>query len=236
MGLQNIGNIFNRFFHMLAILQARMSSSRLPGKMMMNIKGEILLQRVINRVSQARKISKIIVATSDHISDKPIVDFCEKLQVLCYKGYLEDVAGRFKQLVISEEAKAFVRINGDSPLIDPELIDRAVGYFELGNCDLVTNVFPRTFPKGQSVEVLLSKTFIKAVKSFTTNEQHEHVTRIYYENPYSFRITNFTSGGEYGNINMSVDTIEDKIKLEEIILSLEGNQEGWETLVKVYQK
>ena len=220
---------------MLCILQSRMSSSRLPGKMLMNIGGRLLLDRVINRITLAKKVSKLVVATSTDPGDDMIADFCAKKGIACYRGSLEDVAGRFIQLINGEKAEAFIRINGDSPLIDPLLIDRAVAYFEMGECDLVTNVFMRSFPKGQSVEILLTETFRKAYAEMTNVDEFEHITKVYYTNPENFRILNFTSGGTYSELNMCVDTLEDMNRIERLISNLPVDTLGWKEIASGYQ-
>jgi spore coat polysaccharide biosynthesis protein SpsF len=220
---------------MLCILQSRMSSQRLPGKMMMDFKGRTLLGRVIDRLKMAKKISKIVVATSEDPSDDPILEFCAKENLICYRGSLNNVVNRFLEVVIAEKAMSFVRINGDSPFIDPNLIDQAVSYFELGECDLVTNVGIRTFPKGQSVEVILAKTFVGLCNKLVTDEEREHITKYFYERPESFRIVNFTSGGNFNLINMCVDTAEDREKIE-FVLEQTSNKPGcWKDLLLFYQ-
>ncbi len=207
-----------------------MSSQRLPGKMMMDIGGRVLIGRVIDRVRLSKKVSKIIVATSDHPSDDPIEQFCEVENIICYRGSLNNVAKRFMEIVLAENALSFVRINGDSPLIDPELIDCAISYFELGDNDLVTNVGVRTFPKGQSVEVILTNVFVSLYNELTTNEQREHVTKAFYERPENFRIMNFTSGGNFNSINMCIDTSEDKRNIEVVLKNVGREIGNWKDL------
>ena len=211
-----------------------MNSNRLPNKALTKISGIPLLQRVINKISFSDRVSSIIVATSDRKSDDPIALFCKKNKVKCFRGNLNNVANRFKELLISQEANAFIRINGDSPLIDSNLINIAVDYFKVGTCDIVTNIFPRSFPKGQSVEVLKSETFIKVCDTNLNTEQKEHVTKIYYDFPEKFKILSFTSGGNYSNINMSIDNLFDKEKIESIINKLKDDNIGWKKLCQFY--
>lgn len=211
-----------------------MNSNRLPNKALTNISGIPLLQRVINKISFSDRVSSIVVATSDKKSDDPIALFCKKNKVKYFRGNLNNVANRFKELLISQEANAFIRINGDSPLIDSNLINIAVDYFKVGTCDIVTNIFPRSFPKGQSVEVLKSETFIKVCNTNLNTEQKEHVTKIYYDFPEKFKILSFTSGGNYSNINMSIDNLFDKEKIESIINKLKDDNIGWEKLCQFY--
>lgn len=215
---------------MLCIIQARMSSHRLPGKMMMDLAGRTVLGRVVDRVSRASTVSSVVVATSEHSSDDPIAEFCLREGMPCFRGPLEDVAERFRRVVDQERAEAFIRVTGDSPLIDPALIDRAVGYFRQGDCDLATNVLVRTYPVGQSVEVLLASVFKDTCRKLTTAEQREHVTKAYYETPSRYRILGFTSGMGLGGMNLSVDTASD-FETVKAILERSGNRPaGWREL------
>lgn len=206
---------------MLCIIQARMSSSRLPGKMLMQINKKPLLQRVIDRVSDSKKISKIIVATSLNQEDNQIEDYCNSIRTQCYRGDLNNVVQRYMDIIKNESVDAFVRISGDSPLIPPEIIDKAVICFENNDCDIVTNVFPRTYPKGFSVEVISSKSFA-IINQNLTKDQKEHITKKYYDNSEKFKIINFESSINYGEINLCVDTINDLNKIINILST--GNE------------
>ncbi len=219
---------------MLCIIQSRMNSKRFPNKALTSICGIPLLQRVINRISFSDRVSSIVVATSDKKSDNPIALFCENNKVKCFRGSLNNVTNRFKELLISQKADAFIRINGDSPLIDYEIINIAIDYFKIESCDIVTNIFPRSFPKGQSVEVLKSETFIKVCEMDLNSDQKEHITKIYYDFPEKFKIFSFTSGGKYSNINMCVDNLFDKQKIESIINKLKDDNVGWKKLCQFY--
>lgn len=206
---------------MLCIIQARMSSSRLPGKMLMQINEKPLLQRVIDRVSDSKKISKIIVATSLNQEDNQIEDYCNSIRTQCYRGDLNNVVKRYMDIIENESVDAFVRISGDSPLIPSEVIDKAVICFENNDCDIVTNVFPRTYPKGFSVEVISSKSFA-IINQNLTKDQKEHITKKYYDNSDKFKIINFESSINYGEINLCVDTINDLNKITNILST--GNE------------
>ena len=138
----------------LAIIQARMSSQRLPGKVLKEVQGRPLLDYVCKRISKSRLLQNTVVATSDHSSDDPVFEYCLNQGIECYRGPLEDVAGRFAGALLNYGAPAFLRISADSPFIDPELIDEAIRHFQSGKYEIVTNVFPRSFPKGQSLEIV----------------------------------------------------------------------------------
>ena len=203
--------------------------------MLLDLKGRVLLGRVVDRVSQAEKVSKLVVATSDQQSDQPIAEFCLREGIRYARGSLMNVADRFRQIAESERAEAFVRISGDSPLLDPALVDRAIDSYDHGNWDLVTNVLTRTFPKGQSVEVVRSGAFFNICKTLVTNDQREHVTKAFYENPQDFRILNFTNDTDLGHVNLCIDTREDLEKIGMVLDRVQNHPGGWQELATVYQ-
>lgn len=216
---------------MLAIVQARFSSVRMPGKVLRSLLGRPLLHWVIDSVRHAHKVKRVVVATSTDTSDDGIEALCGSLGVTCYRGSLTDVASRFLLALEREKAPAFLRVSGDSPALDPSLIDTGINLYATENWDLVTNVFPRTFPKGQSIEVINASTFRTISKLFTNPSEREHVTKYFYENSDTFRIVSFTSGRNLGGVQLSVDTEEDFKAIEHRLLTREPGSQSWETLV-----
>jgi len=192
-----------------AIVQARMSSQRLPNKVLHEVAGKPVLQYLLERLTYCDHLDEIIVATSVEDSDQPIADFCHRNNVKYYRGPLSDVAGRFDKVLDKYKFDAFVRVNGDSPLLDQRLIEQGISLFLDGDYDLVTNIMPRTFPKGQSVEVLRTKTFKRTYRRMREKEDLEHVTRYYYQHIEEFHIKNFTLKENLNYIGLSVDTPED---------------------------
>ena len=219
---------------MLCIIQTRMSSTRLPGKMLMDINGRPLLGRVIDRVKAAKEVTKLIVATSINKEDNAIEGFCKKEKINYYRGDLNNVYRRFKEIVVKEKAVHFIRINGDSPLMDPEIINLAVCRYKEENCDLLTNIFPRTYPKGQSVEVISAKIFIKFEQTKLTADQKEHVTKYFYDNAKIFLIKNFVSRVNYSHVNLCVDTLNDLKRIRGIFSRTDSNQKNWEEISKCF--
>ena len=129
------------------------------------IYGKPLIKHVISRVQKAKKITMIVVATSKNKSDDKLVEYLKKIKVQYYRGNLSNVAQRIVDTAEYKKKLYFLRINGDSPLIDPDIIDKAISIFEKNkNYDLISNVFPRTFPKGQSVEIIRTKVLKKYLK------------------------------------------------------------------------
>lgn len=201
-----------------------MSSRRLPGKMLAPIAGRPLLAWLIERLSACTTLDGIILATSDHPSDAPLAELAEKLGIPCYRGPLDDVAMRFIQTIDVFGLPSFVRICGDSPLIDPALVDYAVRLFEAGPCDITTNVHPRSFPKGQSVEVVNSAAFKAAYAAMTENEEREHVTSWFYNHTAEAAITNFTARRDMSSIRLCVDTAEDLASIRALAARMTSDQ------------
>jgi len=204
--------------------------------MLRPLHGSPMLDWVISRVRQANVVKDFLVATSDQPDDDKIANLAQQAGVQCFRGSLEDVRSRFVGIVRAKRLTAFVRISGDSPMIDPSLIDQAVTLYHSGNYDLVTNVQKRTFPKGQSVEVLRSDTFLESASLRSNQTDREHVTRYYYENPSKFRILNFQSDIDYGDVQLSVDTYEDFIRMEQLMERCNPKTTGWMELVEIVKQ
>jgi spore coat polysaccharide biosynthesis protein SpsF (cytidylyltransferase family) len=214
-----------------------MSSRRLPGKVLMKIQGKTLIERVIERVSRSKYVTKIIVATSKHNTDMPLRKLCFKKKIECYAGSLPNVAYRFYEILKKFNSKSFLRINADSPFIDPTLIDKCLLRFNNTNSDIVTNVFPRTFPKGQSVEIVKSSVFKKNLPKIKRRDYLEHITKFFYENKNKFKIYTIVNDENYSKFNMCVDTAND-IKHVRIIYkkipNLNSKKISWKKIIKQF--
>lgn len=203
------------------IIQARLSSRRLPGKVLCEINGKPMLAYTLDRLAHCRKVDTIIVATSNDPSDDRLAQFCETYGVECYRGSLNDVAGRFMAAAAQYALEVCVRVNGDSPLIDPHLIDQGMAVFDGGDFDLVTNIFPRSYPKGMSVEVMRVRALRRAYSQMTDDVEREHVTYHFYQHPESFRIQNFSFHKDCGDQQLSVDTGEDLKLFESMVAAMD---------------
>ena len=216
---------------MLVIIQARLSSSRLPGKVLMELGGRPMLAWTVERVRAAQLVSKVVVATSTQKNDDTIAVFCAAQGISCHRGPLDNVAERYAVAVRAEKADAFLRITGDAPLIDPAVIDAAIRLYQAGEWDLVSNVLTRSFPIGQSVEVLRSETFLKICCEMQDPEDREHVTRFLHRHRERFRWVNFASGADTAAIQLSVDTAEDFATAQYLVANSAGRPGGWRDLV-----
>lgn len=213
-------NAQNTIQKMGIIIQARMTSKRLPGKVLRSVCSKPMLEYLLERLNHCENVAEIVVATSCDPSDKPIADYCSAMNVPCFRGPLLNVAKRFYDLLTYYGFDAFVRISGDSPLLDQQLIDSGIKLFLDGDYDMVTNILPRTYPKGQSVEILKSDAFIGAFEKMREKDDLEHVTKYIYKNCNAYKIYNFESGERLGNIQLSVDTEEDLLRFEQIVKSM----------------
>ncbi len=214
-------------------MHARMSSERLPGKVLRDLAGRPLLGHLTDRLRSVASVDGFVLATSMSPTDDPIAAFADKEGLACYRGSLADVADRLLRAAEAHGFDAVVRINGDSPLMDPALVAKGVSLFREGGVDLVTNVFPRSFPKGQSVEVIATTLLTKIVAEAST-EDREHVTQYIYRNPDLCRIRNFSADMPRAALQLSVDTIDDFHRIERIIVA-GGGQSPQLTLSKVLE-
>lgn len=220
------------------IVQARMSSKRFPGKVLHKIKGKPMLQYLLKGLSRCNYPSEVVVATSVNEDDDPIANFCKEYGTGFYRGPLTNVAGRFKEILSLYKFDCFVRICADSPLLDYRLVDHALNTFQSGDYDIVTNGFPCSFPSGQGVEVLCSKTFLNSYSFFNDEDDSEHVTTFFYRNSERFKIFNFVSNDNFTGCKLAIDTIDEMNVLESIInLMVKPHWEySVENIVDLYNK
>ncbi len=195
-------------------IQARMESARFPGKVLASFRGRPVLAWVIERLLRVVDRKRIVVATSDRLSDNPVAAVVGRLGIDVFRGSHQNVAQRFQDCLECFPCPWVFRISADSPLIDPSVLVMISKQCS-DEFDLVTNVFPRTFPRGHSVELIRSETFLSLDTKEMTSDQKEHVTQIYYDSPSSFRIRNVESGDpSRAKLNYCVDTPEDLNRLE----------------------
>jgi spore coat polysaccharide biosynthesis protein SpsF len=198
------------------VIQTRMSSLRFPEKALAPLCGLPMLMWTIN---YCRKVNlPLFVLTSTDASDDQLISMLEKNNVSYYRGSLENVVSRYLSFMREHQVKKVVRISGDSPLINPDVILKAIAQdLEFTDADLTTNVFPRTFPKGQSVEVLPRKSLELLGDQSLSKLDMEHVTSYFYANSKEFKIINFNNNEDLSTINLSVDTKEDLIRVRQFI-------------------
>ncbi len=193
----------------VAIIQARMGSSRLPGKVLADIHGQPMLWYVVERTRSAKSVDDVVVATTTEPADEAIVNFCREHGVDYFRGSENDVLDRYYQAARQHEAEAVVRITSDCPLIDPEIVDKTVRAFLEVLPDYASNTAIRTYPRGLDTEVVAFGALESAWRDSKKPYQRSHVTPYIYENPDRFRILKVTGEKDYSSHRWTVDTAED---------------------------
>ena len=198
------------------VIQARTSSSRFPEKVLSPLRGTPML---LWTIKYCRKINlPLFVLTSTDKSDDQLIGMLEKNYVSYYRGSLDNVVSRYLSFMEEHQVKKVVRISGDSPLINPDVIFQVIAQDqELADADLTTNVFPRSFPKGQSVEVIPRKSLELLRNRSLSESDIEHVTPYFYANYKEFKINNLHNTKDLSSINLSVDTKEDLLRVNKFM-------------------
>lgn len=202
---------------MLCIIQARMNSKRFPKKILKKVNDKTMLEMVYNQIKKSKSIKKIVIATSRSKSDNLVEIFCKKKNFEYYRGNLNNVASRFYNLIKKNNFKYFVRISADSPLIDFRLIDKMARFRKHSKYDMITNLMPRTFPKGQSVEIIKSDFYLKNYKFIVNKQDKEHVTSYFYKKKSKIKIKSIITKKIFNNLNYCVDNKKDLIKIKKIL-------------------
>lgn len=216
----------------VAVVQARMESTRLPGKVLMDIEGQTMLGRVIERVRQARELNDVVVATTDRPADKAIVEACGQLGVAVYQGDSDDVLDRYYQVVKQHEARVVVRVTADCPLIDPEIIDQVVTVFLEDEADYASNTLTRSYPRGLDVEVFSTAALERAWGEADQQHQREHVTPYFYQNPKLFKLKAVAHAEDLSHLRWTVDRQEDLELVREIYSRLPADYVvSWQEIV-----
>ena len=217
-----------------AIVQARMGSTRLPGKVLMDLGGETALARVVTRLGRASRIGETVVATTVGVSDDAIAAECARLNVPCFRGSERDVLDRYLGAAQERGSELIVRITADCPLIDPALVDEVVAACIRKNIDLSCNDVPRTFPRGLDVEVFTMGALCRVHRMARQPHHREHVTPVIYENPGIFRIYSVKGDRDLSHLRWTLDTPEDLKLLRAIYFHFENRDDfGWREVLEL---
>ena len=201
------------------IIQARMGSTRLPGKVMKIIDGKNpSLQYTIDQLKTCKTLDKIIVATTNLSEDDVVENYLEKMNVDVFRGSSNDVLDRYFQCAKYYGLSSVVRVTADCPLIDPNIVDTGIQFFQSKNYDYVTNTFPRTFPDGNETEIFSFNALEKIWKNAKLPSEREHVTPYFRNNPNLFKIKNFVHKKDISELRWTVDYNED-FELVKILIS-----------------
>lgn len=193
----------------VAIIQARMASTRLPGKVMAEVADKLLLEHVIRRAERATSVDLVIVATTDHLADDVVAQFCSKLGVQYFRGSEDDVLDRYYRAAKHFGAEAVVRLTADCPLLDPAVIDKVVREFHSGGYDYVSNAHEPTYPDGLDTEVFGFRALEGAWLEAELRSEREHVTPYIWKHAEMFRLGNVRYEPDLSALRWTVDEPED---------------------------
>ena len=223
----------------VAIIQARINSSRLPGKVLMEIGGRSMLARVIQRVRRANLVDEVLVATTPQHADDPIVSEARTLHAGVYRGDEGDVLTRYYEAATSAQAELVIRITADCPLVDPALIDEVIrrALDQYPDVDYATNVLHRTYPRGLDVEVAPFRTLEQVWREARQPYQRIHVFPYVREHPERFRLVNVAQARDDSRMRWTVDTADD-LEFIRAVYQRMGNDEtvSWHEVISLLRR
>ena len=220
----------------IALVQARMGSTRLPGKVMYPIHGLPMIELLLKRLAQAKRVDTIIVATSKNPENRPLVEHIRKLGIAVFEGSENDVLERYYMAAKPYQPDAVVRITGDCPLVDPQLVDSLIVSFSAQKVDYLTNTNPPSYPDGLDIEVFAFNALEKAVREATTTAQREHVTPYIYESGL-FKTANIANQDDLSRERWTVDEPDDLKVVEAIFKHFHPRIDfGWTEILSLKKK
>ncbi len=213
-----------------AIVQARINSTRLPAKVLLDLAGKSVMTHVIERLRRARRVDNVVVATTTSSRDDAVADLSERLGVVCYRGSELDVLNRYYRAAVQAGADTVVRITSDCPLIDPELVDQAIDLFNAGprKLDYVGN---EGYPRGFDVEVMSFSALERAWREDPDAVTREHVTPFIIRRPALFPAAVLQCPKQVRPYRLTLDTLEDYHLIFKIARAFDGAPPGWHGIV-----
>lgn len=216
----------------IGIIQARTSSTRLPGKILLPVMGRALIEYQIERVLRARLIDRLILATTASAEDDSVEDVCRRMGIDCFRGSRDNVLERFYLAAEMYEPAHVVRLTGDCPLSDPYLIDEVIAFYLDSGCDYVANCITPCFPDGLDVEVFSFKALKEAYSKAVLPSHLEHVTP-YLRQEGLFKVMEFPADCSHADLRWTVDEHEDFLLIKGILEGLypAGRAFGWRSVL-----
>lgn len=207
------------------IIQARMGSTRLPGKALKKVMGRPILAYQIERLQAVSNIDKLVVATTILQQDDPIIDLCEEMQIAYHRGSERDLLQRYLETALRFGFKTIVRSTGDCPLIDPKIVEKGVELFNVSQVDYLSNTLQRSYPRGMDVEIFSLEALEKADQC-QDPALREHVTPPFYHSD-QFIVSQFTDDQDNSHLRLTVDTQDDFSLVKKIFESLYPKNRGF---------
>ena len=221
--------------HTVAVIQARMGSTRLPGKVMREIAGRLMINYVVGRARRIPSVDEVIVATSMLDREAPLVEHLEEKEVPVVRGPEEDVLARYVKAMQTHKADAVVRLTGDCPLLMPEVSERVIQAFRKGDCVYASNTLERTYPRGLDTEVLSPDALQRADAEATEAADREHVTRYIWRQPDRFSLCSVTADQDRSDLRWTVDEEADLELVRKIYGKLGGKDFGYHDVLQLLE-
>ena len=195
----------------VATIEARMNSTRLPGKVLMEAAGKSFLAHMVERLGRVRSLDGIVIATTTNVADDAIVTLAEELGIGCHRGSEDDVLARVLSAAKAHDVDVIVETTGDCPLIDPNLVDSCIKSYLESDVDYVSNVLERTYPIGMDTQVFSTKVLDNVAKLTDDPDDREHVSLYIYRNPEIFKLQNVSAPPElsWPELGLTLDTPDD---------------------------
>jgi spore coat polysaccharide biosynthesis protein SpsF len=221
----------------VAIIQARMASSRLPGKILKTLGNMSVLSNVATRIGRSQLIDEVVVATTVDTSDDVVVQQCLADRLKVTRGSSADVLDRFYQTALQVRAEAIVRITADCPMIDASVSDRTIRAFMDERPDYASNTLVRTYPRGLDTEVFPFQALERAWREASEPYERTHVTPFFYQHPELFSLVSVTGARDYSRYRWTLDTAEDFAFLQEVYLRFEDrNDFSWHEVIDLLER
>jgi len=221
----------------IAIVQARMGSTRLPGKVLRQLGGQTVISRVIERVRRFSLIDDLLIATTTDPADDAIVKEAGRCGVQVFRGSEDDVVERYYRAACQARADVVVRITSDCPLIDPEVSDYTIQRFLEERPDYASNALERTYPRGLDTEVVMFSALERAWKEASEPYQRAHVMPYLYQNPDKFRLLSVKGEVDFSGYRWTLDTSEDLEFLQEVYERLDrAGGFTWRDVVRLLER
>jgi len=200
----------------VAIIQVRMSSTRLPGKVLKKLNGITVLESLLNQLNYSKLLNDKIIATTSNSEDDVIFNFCKSKEIKCYRGSQDDVLDRYYNCAKKFSINTIIRITSDCPLMDPQVVDAVIDFYLKNSYDYVNNCYNRTYPYGNDVEIFSLKVLEKVWEKATKPSEREHVTPYIYNNPDEFSLGWIENKENLSEFHWTIDRKEDLIFVQNI--------------------
>lgn len=207
----------------IAIIQARMSSTRLPGKIMLKLGNKSVLANVVERVRKCPAVSDVVVATTILPADDAVIEECNKIGVTHFRGSSDNVLERYYLAANMAKADVIIRITSDCPFIDPEMLGAMLTKFSDENPDYLSNVVTRCYPRGFDMEIFTFAALEESYEQAKLPHEQEHVTPYIYQHPEKFTLSGYHEDDDNSDLRVTLDTIEDWQVIENVYNTLAGN-------------